>query len=56
MLGAGSGFCMHNHMRTYLSAVTVQTKQLVISEVERVTYAGKTGVPGEPGFVICGCG
>lgn len=53
---AGINFSVHNHTRIYLSVMTVETKQPVISEAERVTYAGKTEVPGEPGFVICGCG
>lgn len=43
-------------LSTLVSAVTVKTKWSVISEVERVTYAGKTGVSGKPGFVVCGCG
>lgn len=53
---AGFNFSTCKRRRIYLSAITVKTKWSVISKVERVTYAGKTGVSGKPGLVICGCG
>lgn len=51
-------FSARKHVHIYLSATTVKTKWSVISEVERVIYAGKSGVSGKPGLVFCdhGCG